>query len=190
MKTCIKCGTMFDGRRCKPCTKARRGVYLAENKERISTVRLSYRKNNKAKISAADAVYYLINKHKLLPRLVVSAAKYKKENPDKVKATNAAWAAANPDTIRINNLNRSARKRAAGGKLSKGLPEILFKLQKGKCACCRENLNGKYHLDHIMPLVLGGDNKDSNIQLLHARCNLQKGAKHPVDFMQSRGFLF
>jgi len=27
------------------------------------------------------------------------------------------------------------------------------------------------------------------MQLLNAICNLQKHAKHPVDFMQERGFL-
>ena len=37
--------------------------------------------------------------------------------------------------------------------------------------------------------ALGGLNADSNMQLLRAECNLQKSAKHPVDFMQSRGFL-
>jgi 5-methylcytosine-specific restriction endonuclease McrA len=50
-------------------------------------------------------------------------------------------------------------------------------------------LGDNYHIDHIMPLALGGSNTDDNIQLLRQRCNNQKCAKHPVDFMQSRGFL-
>lgn len=40
-----------------------------------------------------------------------------------------------------------------------------------------------------MPLALGGANEDWNIQLLRQRCNNQKKAKHPVDFMQSKGYL-
>jgi 5-methylcytosine-specific restriction endonuclease McrA len=44
-------------------------------------------------------------------------------------------------------------------------------------------------MDHIIPLALGGTNTDDNIQLLRAKCNKQKGAKHPIDFMQQRGFL-
>jgi 5-methylcytosine-specific restriction endonuclease McrA len=44
-------------------------------------------------------------------------------------------------------------------------------------------------MDHIVPLYLGGLNVDSNIQLLRAKCNLQKNKKHPVDFMRSKGFL-
>lgn len=35
----------------------------------------------------------------------------------------------------------------------------------------------------------GGANDKSNIQLLCPHCNLSKGAKHPVDFMQERGML-
>lgn len=45
------------------------------------------------------------------------------------------------------------------------------------------------HLDHIVPVAMGGPNIDENIQLLRQRCNNQKHSKHPVDFMQQRGFL-
>ena len=53
----------------------------------------------------------------------------------------------------------------------------------------KKPLGNDYHLDHINPLALGGSKTDEKIQLLRATCNLQKNAKHPVDFMQSRGFL-
>jgi len=73
---------------------------------------------------------------------------------------------------------------------SPNLSEKLFVLQKGICACgCQQPLGRDYHLDHRMPLALGGTNTDDNVQLLTKLCNLQKGKKHPIDFMQSRGFL-
>ena len=78
---------------------------------------------------------------------------------------------------------------SVGGVLTLGLSLRLFQLQKGKCACCKKPLGSNYHMDHIMPLALGGTNTNDNIQLLRARCNLQKQAKHPVDFMQQRGYL-
>lgn len=40
-----------------------------------------------------------------------------------------------------------------------------------------------------MPIARGGSNTDDNVQLLCPACNLKKSAKHPVDFMQERGFL-
>jgi len=44
-------------------------------------------------------------------------------------------------------------------------------------------------VDHIYPIALGGTNEGSNLQLLCRFCNRSKGAKHPVDYMQKRGFL-
>lgn len=110
-------------------------------------------------------------------------------NPERAKTNAAAWTKANIDAKRIHTQNRSARKRKNGGILSKGLSTKLFKLQRGKCACCGLPLGTNFHMDHIMPIDLGGPNVDGNMQLLRQRCNLQKSAKHPIEFMQQRGFL-
>lgn len=105
------------------------------------------------------------------------------------RAYSAAWYAGNPDAPLINQ-NRRARGIKSVGMLSKGLADKLFALQRGKCACgCKQPLGDDYHLDHIIPLALGGANTDDNIQLLRPLCNHQKNAKHPIDFMQSRGYL-
>lgn len=123
-------------------------------------------------------------------RIVESQNKYRKANRDEWLQTKREWAKRNPMALRLKQHKRRAMKAASGGDLSKGLAERLFKLQRGKCACgCGQPLGNDYHLDHRMPLALGGSNTDNNIQLLTATCNLKKGAKHPVDFMQSRGFL-
>lgn len=115
-------------------------------------------------------------------------AAYSVANAVKRNAATAKWNADNQERRRINK--RNYRARMAGGKLSIGLAGRLFKLQLGKCACgCKQPLGDDYHMDHIMPLALGGTNTDDNIQLLRSICNLQKSAKHPVNFMQERGFL-
>jgi 5-methylcytosine-specific restriction endonuclease McrA len=89
--------------------------------------------------------------------------------------------------------NRKARERAAVGKLSKGIRKSLYESQRGKCPVCKSKLilDGakKCHIDHVVPLSAGGTNTDDNVQLLCFECNVSKGAKHSVDFMQSRGFL-
>lgn len=131
------------------------------------------------------AAYYLANRERTL--LVVAA--WTAANKERKKASDAKWRAENPEACRMKTLRRRALKREVGGTLSKGLSERLFKLQRGKCACCGKKLGENYHLDHIMPLALGGTNTDDNMQLLRAKCNLQKNAKHPVEFMRQRGFL-
>lgn len=184
MKHCNKCGvtkpsTEFykdaikrDGlsSSCKACKNAANAKWAAANPEKVTT--------SKAKWLAAN-----YEQHK------AAASKWQAENPEKRRQKVARWRADNPDADRIHVQNRRARKHASGGRLSLGLAEKLFKLQRGKCACCGKPLGKDYHRDHRMPLALGGPNEDWNMQLLCAPCNLQKSAKHPIDFMQQRGFL-
>jgi len=93
----------------------------------------------------------------------------------------------------IDRKNREARKRVHGGRLSYGIRKKLFLLQRGRCAVCHGGLETggplKYHLDHIEPLALGGPHTDKNMQLLCPVCNVRKGAKAPLVFMQSIGKL-
>lgn len=200
---------------CKPCSNARCAAWRKVNRERekannvawytanlerAKATRAAYQLANAKHLKAKKAEYYLANAEQIK---AISAARYaanpkkcnevnaawRKANPELKKAIDAAWHKANPEAHRINGQNRRARKRKNGGTLSKGLAEKLFKLQKGKCPCCKQSLGDDYHLDHIVPLALGGSNTDDNIQLLRLVCNLQKNAKHPIDFMQQKGFL-
>lgn len=61
--------------------------------------------------------------------------------------------------------------------------------QRWKCAICRKSVKLRYHVDHIKPAARGGGNEAANLQLLCPRCNHQKGARDPIDYMQSLGRL-
>lgn len=116
-------------------------------------------------------------------------ANWRRNNKERHLQNEAAWRKRNPEKIRIKASNRRAKKAEVGGHLSKDIAKKLFVMQKGRCACCGGLLGSDYHIDHIMPISLGGRNADENVQLLHSHCNLKKSAKHPVDFMQEQGFL-
>ena len=180
--------------------KARDAAYAAANKEKKSATGLAYRTNNKELLKqknksnydksaevqkAAKRIKYTENSEAFILR----SKTYRAENKDKVRDSQLKWHQKNPDARRTYHGNRRARLKNQTGKLSVGLAKSLFALQRGKCACCGKSLDDGYHLDHIMPLALGGENIDSNMQLLTQRCNNQKYSKHPVDFMQERGFL-
>jgi 5-methylcytosine-specific restriction endonuclease McrA len=159
--------------------------WKSANPEKVKIAMAKWRDENPERVKAYSAAYRAANKDKIRDW----RAAYHAENPEKGIARTAKWRANNPEAKRIQEHTRRARKREIGGKLSKGLSERLFKLQRGKCACCGKPLGDNFHLDHIMPLALGGANEDWNIQLLTRRCNAQKHAKHPIEFMQLRGFL-
>lgn len=159
--------------------------WRAANKERKKASDAAWRKANSDRAKATTAAWIKANPE----RREAITAKYRSAHPDRCMAATLAWQKANPESLRIHKQNRRARKREIGGRLSNGLAKRLFALQRGKCACCGKPLGTNYHRDHIMPIALGGANTDDNIQLLRARCNQQKNSKHPIDFMQQRGFL-
>jgi len=112
-------------------------------------------------------------------------------HPDRVRAIKKAWQDRNPDYVRANTANGRARRKNASGVHSADEIASIFALQRGRCAnpICRASIKRGYHRDHIIPLVLGGDNTIRNIQLLCRPCNLSKGAKHPIEWARGIGML-
>jgi hypothetical protein len=180
--------------------KARNAEWVKNNPDKSNAYKAKYKASNLENIKENSAIYRTANIDKRrVYRIAYYAANFAKircsiaawyaANPERSKANSAAWAKKNLESRRLHWHNRQAKKIESGGKLSKGLADKLLKSQKGKCICCGLPLGDDYHLDHKMPLALGGSNVDSNMQLLRRLCNLQKSSKHPIDFMQSRGFL-
>lgn len=184
MKTCAKCGErlpveMFgvhrqakDGLRtwCKPCNNAAARSYAEKNKEKVRA-----RKAERAgQISAYNKEYARRMSEEMRKRRNEAQAAYKKKNAEAVRSWNRA---------------RKARKRGAPGRHTAKQIQCLFAMQRGRCAACGRSIAGEYHADHIVALARGGSNDISNIQLLCPPCNLEKHAKDPIEFMQSRGKL-
>ena len=170
---------------CKLCANEHRSAWSKSNPGKAKACTDEWVKNNHARKNASRVAWNNASKD----RIAELRAIYRKENAGKIKAVNDAWRKANPDAARVNKHNRRTQSMNGGGKLSKGLSVKLFSLQNGRCACCTKKIDVGFHMDHIMPLAKGGKNDDSNIQLLCKECNLKKHAKHPIDFMQERGFL-
>jgi len=125
----------------------------------------------------------------LLDRSEYQSSYYQK-NKEMILARRKQWRLDNPDLCCIHAHNYRARKSSSGGVLSADIYDRLFKLQQGKCACCKIDLTKQTaHIDHIYPISSGGTNTDDNIQLLCVSCNCSKHNKDPINFMQSRGYL-
>lgn len=183
-KRCTKCGEHKPLSAFSKDKRLARGL-LAACKVCRSAAHKAWREENKDKNIASKKAWYEKNKDSIRNK----NREHYEANRDRYLALAAEWRTANKESRRIYGHNRRARQRDSGGRLSVLLSERLFKLQRGKCACCGKPLGDDYHLDHIMPIALGGTNTDNNMQLLRSECNLRKHAKHPVDFMRQRGFL-
>jgi 5-methylcytosine-specific restriction endonuclease McrA len=93
-----------------------------------------------------------------------------------------AWAAANPEKVRISRAlgrrARAARKRATSvGPVSY---RRILKRDGFICWICLYPISGgtlrEIHFDHIIPLSKGGSHTEDNIQVAHVKCNLRKHA--------------
>ena len=187
MKTCGKCGGndfYENGKGCKQCARNSCKAYYLQNKEMFSEKHKKYVINNIEHLKKYQKEYNIKNKNKAQERGKI----YRKLNNEKVMLEKKKWHLNNPFARREHEANRRIRKLSGTGRLSKDIVGKLLVLQKTKCPVCKNKLT-KHHLDHIMPLKLGGSNTDNNFQLLCPQCNMQKHAKHPVDFMQEKGYL-
>jgi 5-methylcytosine-specific restriction endonuclease McrA len=129
------------------------------------------------------------------------------ENADSIRVRASAWHQAHTEISVARARERRikfgsgfdaashSRRRAAkeGHQWGKDFVLTLLAAQKSRCMNCLKKFpakgHGRFHVDHIMPLALGGSNAPSNIQLLCAPCNLRKSAKHPLAFARQCGRL-
>lgn len=96
----------------------------------------------------------------------------------------AAWA-----RERIRRRVRRSKRSDASGHFNFDDLHRIYLLQKGRCAYCRAFLGLDFHVDHIVPVALGGTNDPVNLQLACPNCNVAKGATPPAAFAQSLGLL-
>lgn len=155
----------------------RRQTRYQKNRDKILDQRKKYYESNKEKAKA----YYEQNKGKI--------AENYHTNRDKFLSSTKVWKKNNRDKTSNYHRTRRARKRNTEGSHTAADIQQLLVLQKSKCAVCHTSIKNSYHVDHVIPLALGGTNDKGNLQLLCPHCNLSKSAQHPVEFMQSRGML-
>lgn len=169
-KFCKRCdceSERYADGRCIKCTLARNAAWAKQNQDTKNRISRGWNERNRHQKREINAVY--------------RAAKN-----EEIRQKRKAQRQTDPSIERIKAATRKALKLGNGGSLSKNIVQLLLDKQNGLCACCQQPLNGKFHLDHIMPLSLGGRNDDANVQLLLPKCNLQKFVSPPEKFMARR----
>lgn len=189
--TCGHCGASF----------APRPAQLASGNGRFCSVKCAAYGNRQlwkpeARLKAKAALMAAIESGAFVPRKGPKHAQWKggpseatrrRTLSGKNKEQLRKYRAARPDVQREAAHRRQSAKVE---RLPRGTVKRIGSLQRWKCAVCHGCLcRLGYHMDHIMPLAKGGQHTPGNIQLLCPTCNVRKSAKHPIDFMQQRGFL-
>jgi 5-methylcytosine-specific restriction endonuclease McrA len=95
----------------------------------------------------------------------------------------------NPVALRLSQAARRAayNVRKAGTASERGLTAIVRRVwdkTDGKCAACAAT--GKLELDHVVAVINGGTNDESNLQFLCKTCNCSKGKRDYDMWLNSR----
>jgi 5-methylcytosine-specific restriction endonuclease McrA len=191
MKTCYKCKKTKSesefckdkstkcglNNKCKACTKIYNEIKV--NKDRKSALGKAYREVNREQLAIKQNLYHFANQER---RRQLRRSNYV-INKEKVKVVSKAWEQANRERRLAISHKRRALKLSSEGSYTEFDIKGLLLVQDSRCVYCETNLiidfKKNCHVDHRMPLFLGGSNHPENLQLLCPSCNLSKGRKHP-----------
>lgn len=163
-----------NGGHCSECKKGHVAQWVENNKERSLEISREWKKRNWTTLYEKQKIYTANNKDKKLAQ----AKRYREKYPEKVSETKKLCKSKNKEHYSTLNRNYKARKKNSEGKHTVKDIRELFVSQNGICNGCGVTLEttgkNKYHVDHIIPLIKGGSNYPSNLQLLCPSCNTSK----------------
>ncbi len=157
-------------REWREANKERTQRWREDNQQKLKKKTKAWKAANPDKVKKYKAIEYINNKDKRIAKV-------------------NEWRANNPDRVKSYRTNHKAMRRKAHGKHTTKEIKDLMNKQGNKCAECKCNISIKKtpkiahaHLDHIMPISIGGSNLIKNLQYLCSGCNLSKGALDPIEW--------
>jgi hypothetical protein len=105
--------------------------------------------------------------------------------PAKVNIFAARYQKNNPEKVKVNHQRRAARKRLLNNKLSN--EDWLSCLRFFNCACALSDMSGKLDMEHFIALSTGhGGTYLGNVYPLNSSMNQSKGGKNPFEWIRTR----
>jgi 5-methylcytosine-specific restriction endonuclease McrA len=172
--------------------------YAANNQEKIKTYKiknrisrnkkcLEWHEQNKDHDKEYAKKYYQENSDKIKE----CSREYYKANSENLKSKSAKWREENYEKLfiqqrnyRINNYSKILDKNARRRSLLKGVKVEnvdrlkVYERDSGICGICKKPVNLEdMTIDHIIPLVKGGEHSYKNVQIAHLSCNSSKGSQ-------------
>lgn len=187
-KRCRKCGVVKplddynrnkntrDGLQyhCRECTNETSRVWREENPERSREASRAWAENNRERSRANARAWARANPE----RRRENNRAWRGVNKERQRGNMRAWQQANPEKCHAAQHRRRARKACAVPQrwtVDHTLGDPLA------CWWCGRGLLGATaHVDHVMPIRLGGPAETANEVMSCADCNHSKNAKHPL----------
>ena len=175
---------------CRACGREKARQNYHDNKESYRKRSREWAQQHPERMRELQREWYCENREAHLKRtkqyqsenrekLSQAAAEYRSRNAAKIRERSQRWRAENKDKVRVYNHSR----RRSGSTIVES--DIIHKieLQIGLCFYCCKRLNDNYHVDHLIPIALGGSNSPENIVIACPTCNLQKNSIDPTEFL-------
>ncbi len=113
-----------------------------------------------------------------------STATYNAEYRRKRYAANPKWRDVYDNTPYVRNWRASLRQ--ATGRHTSSEVQQMYRDQGGLCAYCDAQLEGRFDVDHMVPLSRGGSNDWENLAVACPPCNRGKHTRTAEEFMALR----
>ena len=155
----------------REANKEKAKAYREGNKEKANAYSKAYYEANREKLNASSKAYYEANREKLN----ASSRAYREVNKEKIAATTLAYYEANKDKFFAKNAKARALK--APALLPTTDDKLIQNLYKQREHMSKKR-NEVYHVDHIIPLSIGGAHHQDNLRIITAKENLEKKDKY------------
>ncbi len=168
-------------RKMRDRERARRWYSNGENRRRKLTRMAEWRSSHPEESKERKRACY--RKHATQYRAAAAAyhSSHRGDKADYDRVYHPAYLKAHPEVSRAGTAARRARK-VSNGPVERILPSEIWKRDGGICGLCGLAADARnWHLDHILPLALGGPHTNDNVQVAHPSCNLRKGARRALE---------
>ena len=186
-KKCRSCGIekpladfgMKLGGICKKCQSKKSAKWNADNKSRKNENNKKSRDRHLIECHARDRKYYIANQEKKQEYARV----YRANNKDVAAEYKRKWFENNKDKKVIQSHRRRARKLNVLNTLTSKEWNDIYNSYLGRCVYCGAAATEQ---DHIIPFYSGGTNTADNVVPACKNCNVTKGKKSLIQFMNYR----
>lgn len=141
--------------RCKTCTRAAKVKYLPVSLEKRAAAQKAWNERHPG-------------------RTTEIMREWRAANRERNRENDRRYQQAHPEHFRNKARLRRALKKTAQAELVER--SAVWDRDAGICGiCCTPADPASWHLDHVVPLALGGAHTYANTQVSHPACNMRKG---------------